>query len=188
MIVRSGWMTFLQYGENFPTSFQKSFVFYMTYKWYILYIRLPALTFMFYGLMCHIQRHANLQMSLIKLNLDKLRHMRQKCFQTWMNIFLHVMACSSSTQRPAGLAEPLIIKYLSQSSSHPSTLSSISSSTFKSTSSNISSSFTSSSSSSSTTTCWHLSVSYQMPLSNLHNIPLPLYFKLLKLNTIAIMI
>ena len=53
----------------------------------MVYIRLPALTFMFYGLMCHIQRHANLQMSLIKLNLDKLRYMRQKCFQIWMNIF-----------------------------------------------------------------------------------------------------
>ena len=64
----------------------------------MVYIRLPALTFMFYGLMCHIQRHANLQMSLIKLNLDKLRCIRQQCFQTWMNIFLHVMACSSSTQ------------------------------------------------------------------------------------------
>ena len=108
-----------------------------------------------------------------------------KMFSNLDEYFLHVMACSSSTQRPAGLAEPLIIKYLSQSSFHPSTLSSI----FKSTSSNIYSSFTSSSSSSSPTTCWHLSVSYQMPLSNLHNIPLPLYFKLLKLNTIiAIMI
>ena len=154
----------------------------------MVYIRLPALTFMFYGLMCHIQRHANLQMSLIKLNLDKLRYMRQKCFQIWMNIFCMLWPAPHPPRGSAGLAEPLIIKYLSQSSFHPSTLSSISSSTFKSTSSNISSSFTSSSSSSSSTTCWHLSVSYQMPLSNLHNIPLPLYFKLLKLNTIAIMI